>query len=358
MEVEKRFGVDDNQQVVSLVGATQEEVSLSDTSLTLHSLLPQPTLSSSLGKLGTEVAVKTLLEVIASPHNVERFKAEAEIVCGLRHPSIVKYLGVCTITSGKLLIVSELMCCSLRQLLRQIDSMKQRLAIKQFVSISLGVANGMDNLHRQNIMHRDLSSNNILFDSNGVPKICDFAGVSREINRKSLKNVHKQLRNRGGLVGFGMLMAEMINGAIIDSTLDKLPLHSQANFLGAQMRTLSPPNVAEVKRLCYEAGESAIAHCLSRRNAGLAAVNYFTHSCIPALDVVVWNNSRIAGNSGGPHVHCCSVMPLHSREEPGPIHSDCSAPAMLLHIGGHPRGHHNPPPGFIIMHTHHHHRCD
>ncbi|KAH3766608.1 serine/threonine-protein kinase STY17 [Pelomyxa schiedti] len=344
MEVEKRFGVDENQQVTFLVGATRE-VSLSDTSSTLSqlfSLLPQSTTSSSgkegeasntavaqvkvrmkpvmtimesdlshvstlgSGCYGTvykyihmpsskEVAVKTLFEVIASPHNVERFRLEAEIVSGLRHPNIVKCLGTCTTTiSGKLLIVSELMCCSLRQLLRHVrsDSMKQRLDFKQFVSISLGVANGMDSLHRQNIMHRDLSSNNVLFDSNGVPKICDF-GVSRGM--QSLKSgpqtivpgttVHmapQMFTNNyaieGDLWGFGMLMAEMINGDIVESTLDKLPLHMQANFLGEAMRTLSPPDVAEVRRLCSEAGESAIAHCLSRRNAGLAAVNYFTHS--------------------------------------------------------------------------------
>ncbi|KAH3705832.1 Protein tyrosine and serine/threonine kinase [Pelomyxa schiedti] len=97
-----------------------------------------------------EVAVKTLFEAITSPHNDERFRLEAEIVSGLRHPNIVKCLGICTTTSGKLLIVSELMGCSLRQLLRHVrsDSMKQRLDFKQLVSISLGVANGMDSLHR------------------------------------------------------------------------------------------------------------------------------------------------------------------------------------------------------------------
>ncbi|KAH3698837.1 hypothetical protein Pelo_19769 [Pelomyxa schiedti] len=59
MEVEKRFGVDENQQVVSLVGATpQEEVSLSDTSSTLSSLLPQPTLSSSSGTAVAQVKVR------------------------------------------------------------------------------------------------------------------------------------------------------------------------------------------------------------------------------------------------------------------------------------------------------------
>ncbi|KAH3722663.1 serine/threonine-protein kinase STY17 [Pelomyxa schiedti] len=312
MEVEKRFGVDENQQVTFLVGASRE-VSLSETSSTLSqlfSLLPQSTALSSSGKeeeeeasntavaqvkvrmkpvmaivesdlshvstLGSgcygtvykyihtpslkEVAVKALFEVIASPHNVERFRLEAEIVSGLRHPNIVKCLGTCTTIAGKLLIVSELMCCSLRQLLKHVrsDSMKQRLDFKQFVSISLGVANGMDSLHRQNIMHRDLSSNNVLFDSNGVPKICDF-GVSRGM--QSLKSgpqtivpgttVHMAPQMfttnyaiEGDLWGFGMLMAEMINGDIVESTLDKLPLHMQANFLGEAMRTLSPPDVA------------------------------------------------------------------------------------------------------------------
>ncbi|KAH3732460.1 Protein kinase domain [Pelomyxa schiedti] len=119
------------------------------------------------------------------------------------------------------------MCCSLRQLLK-----KQRLDFKQLVSISLGVANGMDSLHRQNIMHHDLSSNNILFDVHGTPKICDF-GVSRGMNQKSLKScpqtivpgtmVHlapQMFTNNyaieGDLWGFGMLVAEMINGDIVD----------------------------------------------------------------------------------------------------------------------------------------------
>ncbi|KAH3758473.1 hypothetical protein Pelo_9725 [Pelomyxa schiedti] len=179
MEVEKRFGVDESQQAILLVvGDTQEEL--------LLSLLPQSTSSpeeevrntpvaqvkvrmkpvmtmmeSDLSHVSTlhsgcygtvykyihipsskEVAVKTL-ELVVTPHNVERFRLEAEIVSGLRNPNIVKCLGTCTTKSEKLLIVSELMFCSLRQLLK-----KQRLDFKQLVSISLGVANGMDSLHR------------------------------------------------------------------------------------------------------------------------------------------------------------------------------------------------------------------
>ena len=37
-----------------------------------------------------------------------------------------------------------------------------------------GIVSGMIYIHNQNIIHRDLSSNNILIDSNLIPKITDF----------------------------------------------------------------------------------------------------------------------------------------------------------------------------------------
>ncbi|KAH3763239.1 interleukin-1 receptor-associated kinase 4 [Pelomyxa schiedti] len=244
-----------------------------------------------------EVAVKTLFEVIASPHNDERFRLEAEIVSGLRHPNIVKCLGTCTTTSGKLLIVSELMCCSLRQLLKQIrgDHSKRQLSFREVTAIALGVSKGMDSLHRQNIMHRDLSSNNVLFDSSGTPKICDFGGSRGMNNTQAMSSgdttigpgtpIHmapqmstNHYSIQGDMWGFGVLLTEMINCDIVDSTFDKLPLRSQATFMEDQMKQLSAPDVEEVRRLCGESSESAIAHCLSRRNACLDVVNRRTHS--------------------------------------------------------------------------------
>ncbi|KAH3767857.1 TKL family protein kinase [Pelomyxa schiedti] len=124
---------------------------------------------------GRDVAVKALHEAIMSDYNSERFRLEAEIVSGLRHPNIVKCIGTCITGAGRLNIVSELKCCSLKQLLKN-----KYLNFKEVVAVSMGVSKGMDSLHRQNYMHRDLSSNNVLMDSDGTPKICDF-GVSRGI---------------------------------------------------------------------------------------------------------------------------------------------------------------------------------
>lgn len=190
MAVEKRFGVDEKQQVVSLavvgVKGGLYQLSLSGTSTTLFnviSLLPPAPLNSGKGvvarlkvtmvpvmtinesdlmyvsRLGSgsygavfkyihvsssrEVAVKTLHEEIISDYNVDRFRLEAEIVSSLQHPNIVKCIGTCTTRSGRLQIVSELMCCSLRQFLCQ-----KRLNFKEVVAIALGVAKGMDSLHQ------------------------------------------------------------------------------------------------------------------------------------------------------------------------------------------------------------------
>ncbi|KAH3760689.1 hypothetical protein Pelo_7488 [Pelomyxa schiedti] len=83
---------------------------------------------------------------------------------------------------------------------------------------------------------------------------------------------------KGDMWGFGILMTEMLNGDIVDSTLDSLPLLSQANFMNELRRLLAPQEVDEVDKLCQESRESFIASCLSRRNASIDAVNHLMHS--------------------------------------------------------------------------------
>ncbi|KAH3714273.1 TKL family protein kinase [Pelomyxa schiedti] len=156
---------------------------------------------------GREVAVKTLHDIISSERNVVSFMLEAEIVSALRHPNIVECIGTSTTGTGKLQIVSELLCCSLRQLMAQ-----KRLSIKEVSAIAFNVAKGMDSLHRQNFMHRDLSSNNVLFDANGVPKICDF-GVSQAMDSQGTTTLMTQGTNRTIGPGTPFYMAPQMSTA-------------------------------------------------------------------------------------------------------------------------------------------------
>ncbi|KAH3731294.1 TKL family protein kinase [Pelomyxa schiedti] len=329
MEIEKRFGIDENHQLVSIVSGAnnfdREEV-VSGTSLTLFHLLPAsedhhlqlqvkvritpvldiqeadlilscPLGSGSYGTVfkgkhvptSRDVAVKTLHDAITETYSVDHFRLEAEIVSGLRHPNIVKCIGTCTGADGKLMIVSELMCCSLKQLLQQ-----KHLKFVEVAAIALGIAKGMDALHRQNYMHRDLSGNNILLDSKGTPKICDF-GVSRVMNSRTMQASIMQSKVpgtpgymspqmftgnytlKGDVWSFGILTTEMIHGAFVDCTLHTT-LAQQIAFLNEQKRLFSPPEVEEVDNLSREATESTVVCCLSRRKESLRTVETLLRS--------------------------------------------------------------------------------
>ncbi|KAH3732212.1 Protein tyrosine and serine/threonine kinase [Pelomyxa schiedti] len=134
-----------------------------------HNAMTTSSSSSSSERTATFVAIKALHEAIKSEFNITKFQQEALVSSSLRHPNIVRCLGTCVTSTGSLWIVSELMEMSLRQLLQHKD-----LTFMEVVAVSSGIAKGMTALHRRNYMHRDLSSNNVLLDSCGTPKITDF----------------------------------------------------------------------------------------------------------------------------------------------------------------------------------------
>ncbi|KAH3743796.1 MORN motif protein [Pelomyxa schiedti] len=329
MEIETKFAVDESQQVVSFPTTGEhsgwragispslapflsmfplEAVPEIKVTLTPVMDIPESDLafmcSLGSGSYGTVskcthipskriVAAKTLHDVLVMEDSkVEKFMLEAEIVSGLRHPNIVKCIGTTITTSRRLhMIVSELMCCSLRQLLQT-----KQLSFKEVTSIALNVSQGMDSLHRLNYMHRDLSSNNVLFDSDGTPKICDF-GVSRAMDPHGTQRNNDMTKDPGTLLymspqmftthysiegdmwSFGILMTEMMNGGIVQPKLWSLPLNKYPTFMAEQKRMLLKPEIEEVNRLCYESSETIVANCLSRRSDSLDAVNTLTHSC-------------------------------------------------------------------------------
>ncbi|KAH3722783.1 Morn repeat protein [Pelomyxa schiedti] len=135
MAVEKQFGLDENQQVISLSSRSHSETTLSASpSLSLSQLVspkrripamkvrmaPVLTINESdlkfvsplgggsygtVGRCmhtpsGREVAVKTLYDIIS-------IFTRTQIVSALRHPNIVECIGTSTTGTGKLQIVSE-----------------------------------------------------------------------------------------------------------------------------------------------------------------------------------------------------------------------------------------------------------
>jgi Protein tyrosine and serine/threonine kinase len=90
---------------------------------------------------------------------VEEIIGEAGMMAILRHPNVLQLFG-CSLTAQAIWIVSEL--CSLGSLRQMLDDNDRVLPLDVRLSLALQVAEGMTYLNKQNIVHRDLKSLNIL----------------------------------------------------------------------------------------------------------------------------------------------------------------------------------------------------
>jgi serine/threonine protein kinase len=96
----------------------------------------------------------------------------------LNHPNIVKYIDTIRSPASKhLYIILEYMeQGSLAHVLKRFGAMSESLAA---VYISQ-VLQGLEYLHDQGVLHRDIKGANVLTNKEGVAKLCDF-GVATEL---------------------------------------------------------------------------------------------------------------------------------------------------------------------------------
>jgi len=103
----------------------------------------------------------------------------------IHHPNVVQVLGIYYSTPQAKLpwLVMELMDTSLRCFLEKYA--KQKVPHHLRLSILVDIAQGLEFLHSQDIVHRDLSSNNVLLTKHLVAKIADL-GVAKVIEQNKM----------------------------------------------------------------------------------------------------------------------------------------------------------------------------
>ena len=127
-----------------------------------------------LGKFrGCKVAVKQIHELILSPHNRRLFEREMNIASRCRHPCLLQFIGA-TNDERTPLFVTELMESSLRTLLE-----RQPLPTSDISILSVDIAQALNYLHlsKPPIIHRDISSANVLLWRQGEQwrgKVSDY----------------------------------------------------------------------------------------------------------------------------------------------------------------------------------------
>ena len=111
------------------------------------------------------------------PEMIQKYQQECQLMSSLRHPNITQFLGLCFLPGTQLpLLVMERLETSLDDLLEHMPNLP--LSTKR--SILEDVASGLLYLHERNppVIHRDLTSKNVLLTFSLVAKITDM-GNSR-----------------------------------------------------------------------------------------------------------------------------------------------------------------------------------
>ena len=127
-------------------------------------------------------AAKILHQAILNPGDPgadkieQRFRQECEFLECIRHPNIVQYLDMTRDPESKLsVLLMELLDESLTKML---ERSQQSLAYHVQVDICHDIALAVAYLHSNDIIHRDLSSNNVLMIAGRRAKVTDF-GMSK-----------------------------------------------------------------------------------------------------------------------------------------------------------------------------------
>ncbi|XP_060672432.1 uncharacterized protein LOC107423140 [Ziziphus jujuba] len=187
------------------------------------------------GKLpdGRIVAVKVLKE--SETNSGEDFINEVVSMGRTSHVNIVTLFGFCYEGTKRALIYDYMPNGSLDKFIFDQESLDATRCLewKTLYEISLGIAQGLEYLHRgcnTRILHFDIKPQNILLDKDFCPKISDFGLAKLWLNKESIASVMSARgtagyiapevfsRNFGGVshksdvYSYGMLVLEMVGG--------------------------------------------------------------------------------------------------------------------------------------------------
>jgi serine/threonine-protein kinase len=126
---------------------------------------------------GATVVVKVLLpDVLPATPPALRFEHEATLLETLDHPNVIALVHPLTVERGLRFFVME---HAERGALRDLVNADPAQPLDLYLTLALDVLTGLEHLHGQGIIHRDVKPENILVTRDTVGKLGDF-GIARD----------------------------------------------------------------------------------------------------------------------------------------------------------------------------------
>ncbi|CAI2299698.1 unnamed protein product [Caenorhabditis sp. 36 PRJEB53466] len=132
-----------------------------------------------------EVAVKMLKNATETitRDQVNELLHEARVMRLLEHPNVLRCQGI-VVLREPLYLMSELCACgALREYLKE---NQKTVTLAEKLNFALGSARGVEYIHSQKVIHRDLAVRNILLSEDKTPKVSDF-GLAKQTDRYEMK---------------------------------------------------------------------------------------------------------------------------------------------------------------------------
>jgi eukaryotic-like serine/threonine-protein kinase len=181
---------------------------------------------------GDWVAVKVLhQDQMADPRAVERFRREAQIASRLKHPNVVTAHDFGVSSEGQSYLVMDL---AEGESLSSLIKRQGTLAEADAAEIIRQVCAGLDEAHRQGVVHRDIKPQNIIVQT--IPeglqvKVLDFGvAASRDVAADRLTRtgaivgtpqymspehcLGEELDGRSDIYSLGIVLFEMLTGVV------------------------------------------------------------------------------------------------------------------------------------------------
>jgi serine/threonine protein kinase len=175
------------------------------------------------GGIAKFVAIKRILPQYSENANfIDMFKTEARIAVNLAHSNIVS-IHEFGIEKEQFFIVMDFVeGRNLRQILNKMKKSNLSFSVEQVLYVVKEIAGGLDHAHRcldgstgkpLNIIHRDMSPQNVMVNFEGEVKIVDFGIAKAETQLETTR--------AGELKGkFGYMSPEQAEGQVVDLRTD------------------------------------------------------------------------------------------------------------------------------------------